>query len=80
MRFLLSEKKFPVIVGGNHTVSIGSIRAFAKVNEKLTVLQLDAHSDLRQEYEGSVFNHACTMARAREIAPVSSGWYKKYVC
>ena len=36
----------------------------------LTVLQLDAHADLRQEYEGSEFNHACAMARAREFAPI----------
>jgi agmatinase len=68
--FLLSEKKFPVIVGGNHTVTIGSVRAFAEFNNDLTVLQLDAHTDLRQIYEGSPYNHACTMARARELAPV----------
>jgi agmatinase len=66
--FLLSEKKFPVIVGGNHTVSIGSVRAFSEKFQNLTVLQLDAHSDLRQEYEGSRFNHACSMARAREYS------------
>ena len=68
--FLLSEKKFPVIVGGNHTVSIGSVGAFGEVTNDLCVLQLDAHSDLRNEYEGSQFNHACTMARIKEIAPV----------
>jgi agmatinase len=67
---LLLEKKFPVIIGGNHTVSIGSVKAFSEHFNKLSVLQLDAHSDLRQEYEGSRFNHACTMARAREYAPV----------
>jgi agmatinase len=67
---LLSEKKFPVIIGGNHTVSIGAIKAFSEYFENLTILQLDAHADLRQEYEGSEFNHACTMARAREYAPV----------
>lgn len=67
---LLSDKKFPVIVGGNHTISIGSIKAFAQHYSGLTILQLDAHSDLRQEYEGSVLNHACVMARAREVAPV----------
>jgi agmatinase len=67
---LLSEKKFPVIVGGNHTVSIGSIRAFGEKYRNLSVLQLDAHSDLRQEYEGSALNHACAMARAREVAKV----------
>jgi len=67
---LLLEKKFPVIVGGNHTVSIGSIKAFSENFKDLSVLQLDAHSDLRQEYEGSRFNHACAMARASEFAPV----------
>ena len=68
--FLLSEKKFPVIVGGNHTVSIGSVKAFAEVTNNFSVLQLDAHSDLRNVYEGSEFNHACTMARVKEMAPV----------
>ncbi|MGD0342184.1 MAG: agmatinase [Bacteroidales bacterium] len=67
---LLSDKKFPVIVGGNHTVSIGSIRAFSEKIQNLTILQLDAHADFRQEYEGSRFNHACAMARAREYAPL----------
>jgi agmatinase len=67
---LLTEKKFPVIIGGNHTVSIGAIKAFSEYFENLTVLQLDAHADLRQVYEGSELNHACVMARAREYAPI----------
>ena len=67
---ILSDKKFPVIIGGNHTVSIGAIKAFSEYFENLTILQLDAHADLRQVYEGSMFNHACAMARAREFAPV----------
>jgi agmatinase len=67
---LISEKKFPVIIGGNHTVSIGAIKAFSESFENLTILQLDAHTDLRQIYEGSEFNHACAMARAREYAPI----------
>ncbi len=67
---ILSDKKFPVIIGGNHTVSIGAIKAFAESFNNLTVLQLDAHSDLRQEYEGSGYNHACAMARAKEFAPL----------
>ena len=67
---LLADKKFPVIVGGNHTVSIGAARAFSEHFRNLSVLQLDAHTDLRQEYEGSPFNHACTMARIREFAPI----------
>jgi len=67
---LLMGNKFPVLIGGNHTVSIGAIRAFADHFKDLSVLQLDAHADLRQEYEGSEFNHACVMARAMEVAPV----------
>jgi agmatinase len=67
---LLKDRKFPVIIGGNHTVSIGSFRAFSETFDDLTILQLDAHADLRQSYEGSPFNHACAMARARELAPV----------
>ena len=67
---LLTENKFPVFIGGNHTVSIGAARAFSGYFRDLSVLQLDAHTDLRQEYEGSLFNHACTMARIREFAPI----------
>ena len=67
---LLNEKKFPVIIGGNHTVSIGAIKAFSEYFENLSILQLDAHADLRQVYEGSKFNHACAMARAREYSPI----------
>jgi agmatinase len=70
MLSLLSDKKFPVIIGGNHTVSIGSVKAFAEHYKYMSVLQLDAHTDLRQKYEGSVYNHACAMARVREFAPV----------
>jgi agmatinase len=66
---LLRENKFPVVVGGNHTVSIGSAKASAEYFKDLSVLQLDAHSDLRQEYEGSAYNHACSMARISEFAP-----------
>jgi agmatinase len=68
--FLLNQEKFPVVVGGNHTVSIGSAKAFSEHFGNLSILQLDAHSDLRNEYEGSSYNHACAMARMREFAPV----------
>lgn len=70
VKTLLEEEKFPVIIGGNHTVPIGAFRAFAEHYSDLTILQLDAHADLRQEYEGSEFNHACAMARALEYAPI----------
>jgi len=63
---LLNEGKFPVIIGGNHTVSIGAANAAAAFFPSLTVLQFDAHADLRDSYEGSPYNHACVMARIRE--------------
>lgn len=68
---LLKDKKFPVILGGEHSVSIGAFRAFAKHYDEFSILQLDAHSDMRPEYEGSTHNHACVMARGKEVATVA---------
>jgi len=62
--------KFPVLLGGEHSVSIGAFQAAAETFENLTILQLDAHADTREEYEGSPWNHACIMARARELCPI----------
>lgn len=67
---IFSENRFPVVIGGNHTVSIGAFRAVSESFTDLTILQLDAHSDLRPVYEGSHLNHACAAARAREYAPL----------
>ncbi|MHC4524738.1 MAG: agmatinase [Planctomycetota bacterium] len=67
---ILKRDKFPVILGGEHSVSIGAIEAMANRYDNLTILQLDAHADLRDEYEGSTHNHACVMARAKEHAPI----------
>ena len=61
---------FTVVVGGEHSVSIGSVAAYAQTQHDMTVLQLDAHSDLRDEYLGSRYNHACVMARIRELCPI----------
>ena len=66
----LSAGRFPIVLGGEHSVSIGAIQAQAKKYDKLTILQLDAHGDLRNEYHGSKFNHACVMARAKELCPI----------
>ncbi len=63
---LYDDGKFVVTLGGEHSVSTGAINAFSKRIEDLTVLQLDAHADMRETYEGSKFNHACVMARAAE--------------
>ncbi len=66
----LKNKKFLVTIGGEHSVSAGVIEAHTESFDELSILQLDAHADLRDEYHGSKYNHACVMARAREIAPV----------
>ncbi len=66
----LCDDKFVVTIGGNHSVSIGAFRAFSKKHNDLTILQLDAHADLRTSYKGSEFNHACVMARAKELCPI----------
>lgn len=66
----INSGKFAVTLGGEHSVSIGAIQAHCKLYEDVTVLQLDAHSDLRDEYHGSKYNHACVMARAAEVAPI----------
>jgi agmatinase len=67
---LLDAGRFPVLLGGEHSVSIGAIRAAQRRVEGLTVLQVDAHADTREEYHGSPCNHASIMARAREGGPV----------
>lgn len=68
---LLKAGKFPVILGGEHSLTIGAVKAFKEVYPNLSVLQLDAHYDLRDEYFGSKFNHGCTARRISEICPVT---------
>ena len=66
----LDDGKFVVTLGGEHSVTIGAVKAFAEKIPGLNVLQIDAHTDLRQEYDGSGYNHACVMARVREWCPI----------
>lgn len=60
----ITRKKFVTVVGGEHSISIANIRAFNEYYENLTVLHIDAHADLRPEYEGTPFNHACAVYEA----------------
>ncbi len=62
----IKKNKFVTILGGEHSISIGTIRAFNECYNNLTVLQLDAHADLRKEYEGSSCNHACAVYEASQ--------------
>lgn len=71
-RELIATGKKPVFVGGEHSVSVGVIRAMAEAHPGLMVLHLDAHADYRDSYEDSSLNHACVMARVAEVAPFIS--------
>lgn len=64
---LLDDKKFVVVIGGEHSITPGCIKAFAENYDELSVLQLDAHTDLREEYDGTKFSHACAMKRSLEF-------------
>lgn len=64
---LLDKGKFVVTLGGEHTISAGPIAAHLKKNPNLSVLQFDAHSDLRAEYQGNPHSHASVMARVCEF-------------
>jgi agmatinase len=66
---LLDQGKFVVVIGGDHSITTGYVRALASRHDVFGVLQLDAHADLRESYEGSALSHASVMARIREITP-----------
>jgi len=63
----LKDNKLVVTLGGDHSVSIGVMKAYAKHYRNLSILHLDAHADSRDSYEGTPYNHACVIARAREF-------------
>jgi len=68
---LIEDKKFVVVLGGEHSISFASIKAHAEHYKKLTVLQLDAHADLQNAYEENLWSHASVMKRVQEIPQVS---------
>ncbi len=63
VRTSLASKSIPVVLGGEHTVTLGATQAIAEKNNSFGVIQFDAHADLRDSYEGSKLSHACTMKR-----------------
>jgi agmatinase len=67
---VLAMGKTPVILGGEHSITLGTIRAAMKRYPKLSVLHLDAHADMRESYQGSPFSHACIGRRMKELCPV----------
>lgn len=70
VKHFMELQKFPILLGGEHSVSVGAIKAMSEQYEDLTVLQIDAHADLRDEYHDSIYNHACVMCRAQDYARV----------
>lgn len=66
LKELIKKNKFVITLGGEHTISQATIAAYAERYKDLSVLQIDAHSDLRSEYQGSQFSHASVMARVCE--------------
>jgi len=69
-RRVLGGNKFPVLLGGEHSVTLGPARALRKKYPRISFLQLDAHADLRESYEGTPFSHACIGRRLAEIGPL----------
>ena len=68
-RDLLRHGKFVIGLGGEHTISFGLVRAFAERYPGLSVLQFDAHADLRDTYQGTPYNHASVLRRISELVP-----------
>ena len=62
-KILLDKKKFPLILGGEHSLTPGAIRPFVKKFDKLCLLHFDAHADLRDSYNGNKFSHASAIRR-----------------
>jgi len=66
---LLEDEKFTVALGGEHSLTPPLVSATAKKYKDLSVLQIDAHADLRDEYQGNPSSHACAMRRVVEVCP-----------
>lgn len=64
---ILNDKKVPMLLGGEHTISIGAFKAFKEINEEISIVQLDAHTDSRDSLFGSKYMHGTVMARAMEL-------------
>ena len=70
-KLLIDKKKFPLILGGEHSLTSGAIRPFVKKFGKLCLLHFDAHADLRNSYNGNKFSHASAIRRCLDNSNVS---------
>ena len=67
---ILSKKLFPLVLGGEHSITSGSIRPFVKKYKNLYILHFDAHADLRDQYDGERFSHATAIRRCLDYKNV----------
>jgi agmatinase len=70
--WIFDRGKLPALLGGEHSITAGAVRAAAARFPNLSVLQLDAHADMRDSYLDSPYSHACVMRRIRERVPAAS--------
>jgi agmatinase len=63
-------EKIPVVLGGEHSISLGAVQAVRDKYQDITVIQFDAHADLREEYQGTPYSHACVGRRIAELCPL----------
>jgi agmatinase len=75
---LMDAGKWVVMLGGEHAITPGGVRAAAERHEGLRIVQFDAHADLRESYGGTPWSHACAMARCRDLAPVQAIGIRSY--
>ena len=67
---ILSNNKFPIIFGGEHSLTVGSIKPFVKKYDEITLLHFDAHADLRESYNGEKYSHASAIKRCLDFKNV----------
>ena len=70
---IVSRGKFPFVIGGEHSITAPVVGALVEHHPGLSVLQIDAHADLRQSFMGTPHNHACAMRRVLDYAPRHAG-------
>ncbi|MBI4369039.1 MAG: agmatinase [Elusimicrobia bacterium] len=73
IRDLASQGKFVATVGGEHTTTFAPVHALSSIYSNLSILYIDAHADLRDEYEGTPWNHACALRRSLESCQQRGG-------
>ena len=78
---ILSQNKFPIVFGGEHSLTVGSIKPFVKKYDQIILLHFDAHADLRESYNGEKFSHASAIKRCLDFKKCKCCffWNKKFV-